>query len=381
MQAETFIIPLFYVVTIGGAVLAALATTWSSARLRSRVGRAIVFTFLALVTLEVCSLVALRVNYGSWLYGEKVNHNAWIFKDHPYLIAMPVGDKSYSVKNVTITHNSLGFRGQEFAPKGNKKRIVAIGGSTTYGVDVSDTETWPHQLERQLGDGYEVLNLGLPGHSTAEHLYTMGAIASRLNPDVVVLHVGHNDMHCMHDAKNTPFLNKCHSDLMVTSSGRCFVSKLPRLAWIRSLVSILQNTGLAPRCPQPSLINGAFADVDPEVMQSYRAQVGSLIAMAKGMGAYVVLVPQVGFRASSMVAGDYGWWTPNLEQKSLGRLLTAFNDELASLAQTHTVSFVSKVSESTWGDPLFIDASHLTGEGNKRLATLIGEELRTATDD
>lgn len=377
VSPENVIIVLFYVITVGGSILVGLNTSWSSSRPSARLGRGVVFTLLSLCVFEVCSLIALRVNYGHLLYDERVNPNAWIFEEHPYMVALPQGSKRYRVDGIEITHNSLGFRGREFPAKGVKKRVVAIGGSTTYCVDVADKDTWPHQLEGSLGDSYEVLNLGVAGHGTAEHLYMMGSIASRLQPDVVVLQVGLNDLHCMHAPTISPVLNKCHSDLYANSVGQCFVAKLPRLATVRALVSILQNIGLAPKCPPDPLPGRKHSDLDPRVVEAFKAQVTALVSIARGMGAQVILVPQVGFKAASVRQGEYQWWTPYLDQSALWSLMTGMNRELQGVSQQLKVPYVDEVTQITWDDSLFVDASHLTGEGNRKLADLISAVVRT----
>lgn len=377
---DAFLIPLFYTVILITAVVVGCLTRWSSTGIWARCGRAIVWALVGVVLLEISSLIALRVNYGYWLYSVSPNPNAWLFEQHPNMVARMLGDKRYAVQDegrpVVLSHNSLGFRGAEFGPKGTTKRVVAIGGSTTYGVDVSDAATWPALLQDQLGADYEVLNLGVAGHGTAEHLYMMGAVASRLEPDVVILHVGLNDMHCMHSPEITPLGNTCHSDLLYLSTGRCFVSTLPRLASIHALVSTLQNLGLSPRCPILAKGRSDFSTVDERVLEDFKARTSAIISSALGRGARVVVVPQVGFRKGDLAAGKYRWWTPYLDQDSLPSFMKVFNEALRGVAQRMKVSYVDSVDSFVWSDDLFVDVSHLNGNGNERMATLIAPEVR-----
>lgn len=380
MTPDTFLIPLFYIVTVVGAVLFACLTKWSSRSVSAQCGRVVVAGLIGLLVLEVSSLIALRVNYGYWLYSVAPNPNAWLFEQHPNMVALMLGSKRYAVedqgRSVMLSHNSLGFRGGEFPAKGSATRVVAIGGSTTYGVDVSDNSTWPALLQDQVGNGYEVLNLGVAGHGTAEHLYMMGAVASRLEPDVVILHIGLNDMHCMHSPEITPLVNKCHSDLLYLSTGRCFVSKLPRLATIHAFVSTMQNIGFVPRCPTLAKARDDFSTVDERVLEDFKARTAAIVSAALGMGARVIVVPQVGFRQGELVQGTYRWWTPYLDQRSLPSLMKVFNRELRAIAQRTGVSYVDGVEQVAWADDLFIDVSHLGRSGNERLASLIAPEVR-----
>lgn len=380
MAPQYLVVIFFYAVCVIGAVLVGINTSWRSASVRSRVGRGVVFTFVGLLAFEVSSLVALRVNYGYLIYDETLNPNAWIFEEHPYVVALPIGGRKYTVQGLEIEHNSLGFRGAEFTNKGTKKRVVTIGGSTTYCVDVSNSDTWPARLEKLLGDGYEVLNLGIPAHSTAEHLYLLGSLVPRLEPDIIIMQVGLNDMHCMHSPDISPVLNKCHTTLFSNSVGQCFVTKLPRLASVRAVVSMMQNIGFAPKCPKDPVTRIEIKDLDPRVVDAFNAQTTSLVSIGKGMNAKVILVPQVGFSAAELASGGYRWWTPYLDQASLGNLLKAFNDELRRVAQATGVSYVESVNYTSWGDDLFVDASHLSGEGNQKLASLISESVKARGD-
>jgi len=75
-------------------------------------------------------------------------------------------------------HNRAGFRGR-FVPQKRalgKKRILFLGGSTTYGWKVNRANyTFPAQIRKLLqqkypGQNFEVINAGLPSGSSAELL-------------------------------------------------------------------------------------------------------------------------------------------------------------------------------------------------------------------
>lgn len=100
-------------------------------------------------------------------------------------------------------HNSLGFRGPEIAiPKpAGRFRIVALGGSTTYTEFVeNDADSFPARLEsalrrRMASDRFEVVNAGCPGYNSWESLATLQYRALELEPDLVILYDGVNDVH------------------------------------------------------------------------------------------------------------------------------------------------------------------------------------------
>lgn len=80
-------------------------------------------------------------------------------------------------------------------------RVACIGTSITYGAGVASPEqnSYPAQLGRMLGDGYEVVNFGLNG-STAIPTGGLGydrsekyADAREFKPDIVIIEFGTND--------------------------------------------------------------------------------------------------------------------------------------------------------------------------------------------
>lgn len=78
--------------------------------------------------------------------------------------------------------------------KGSRRRIVALGGSSTGGAyQMDDIDLfWPRRLEQQLG-GWEVVNQGVGGWNTEHIRVYVETQIERLAPDVLVLYVGHND--------------------------------------------------------------------------------------------------------------------------------------------------------------------------------------------
>jgi lysophospholipase L1-like esterase len=81
-----------------------------------------------------------------------------------------------------------------------RRRIVCIGDSCTYGLGLHAEEAYPKQLERLLNEKaggnyqhFEVLNLGVPGHSSYKGLLLLRELALSFHPDLVIAYFGHND--------------------------------------------------------------------------------------------------------------------------------------------------------------------------------------------
>lgn len=96
-----------------------------------------------------------------------------------------------------VSTNSHGLRGAALAPSGTRKRILAVGDSTTFGLGVNDEEAWPAQLQRLLNarspePHYEVLNAGVTGYTAFQCLHYLLKRGFDLAPDLVVVTSGNN---------------------------------------------------------------------------------------------------------------------------------------------------------------------------------------------
>jgi len=97
--------------------------------------------------------------------------------------------------------NSLGFRGEEISlakPEG-VYRILAVGGSTTFGVYLPWNETYPYYLQEVLRarfgtDAIEVINAGLTGSTAAESFHRLPTQLLPTDPDMVVVYHAFNDL-------------------------------------------------------------------------------------------------------------------------------------------------------------------------------------------
>jgi len=101
-----------------------------------------------------------------------------------------------------IRINSLGFRRPQLkVPKpASTVRIAFLGSSTTYCAEVSSNENaWPHLVAQALhahwsGSTVDYVNAGVPGYSVATSLQNLKSRVAPLDPDIIVIYEGHNDL-------------------------------------------------------------------------------------------------------------------------------------------------------------------------------------------
>jgi hypothetical protein len=91
--------------------------------------------------------------------------------------------------------NALGFRGPEVAPAPapGRRRVLLLGDSFVFGVGVDDGSVVTARLEELLGEGHEVVNLGVSGYSTDQQLLLFEETGRGLRPDLVLLVMADND--------------------------------------------------------------------------------------------------------------------------------------------------------------------------------------------
>ncbi len=161
---------------------------------------------LTLSTLLPVLLLELGVRFYFRTFGTETERVAYVyswneinaltsrFRAVPYL--------NYGLSPNYPGHNSFGFRGAEFsiARTEGTFRIVAMGGSTTYGFLIDDwQQAYPPQLETILRDTYgyssvEVINAGVPAYATWETLAAFEYRVLDLQPDLIIVYDGINDL-------------------------------------------------------------------------------------------------------------------------------------------------------------------------------------------
>ncbi|MCA9400197.1 MAG: hypothetical protein KC713_01120 [Candidatus Omnitrophica bacterium] len=146
-----------------------------------------------------------------------------------YLLYIPTPGLTHQDKPI---HNTHGYRG-ELIPmdrKANKYRILCLGGSTTYGWKIKNSEkTYPSQLADLLREhlpaqyeDVEVINAGIPFGTTAEILTHYLLKFSYYRPDLVIINTGGNDALVM----TLPFY---HPDYSHTRRQMSEIKPLPRM--------------------------------------------------------------------------------------------------------------------------------------------------------
>ncbi len=266
--------------------------------------------------------------------------------------------------------NSKGFRGPEFAIEKTPgvTRVVALGDSVTFGGAVS----YPQMLAECLGNGYEVINAGVPGYSLFQGLRMFESRIARVKPDIVTVMFGWND----------------HWYARGYPDSRQQVMGAPELPWPVSFVRglcIFQLLHYAVARGDAKR-NESASHVYRVPMDEYRALLGELINKVKASNARAVLLTTPSALDSGKVP-DYLFglgFIRRLENeveeetaRRLRRLHGDYNDIVREAASKKTVplldlesKFYKLSTEKLFRDPS-LDVVHPNEDGYR----LIGDYL------
>ncbi|MDQ6653915.1 MAG: GDSL-type esterase/lipase family protein [Acidobacteriota bacterium] len=328
------------------------------------------YVVLILFFAEAACIIGFYLMNHRWTFNDQSEYVRTLFEAHPYLIGAGKPNAHVTHQGVTYTHNIQGFRGKDFPAKTTKLRVVTIGGSTTYGIGVNDDETWPAQLEHGLGEKYEVLNMGIPGHSTAEHINMLSLIVPQYSPDILVMNVGLNDLRNIHVKNLAPDYSDYHAPTFSSALGLCSDGMLERFACGKLVVWSLQRLWVFPRCilRRHPLEEDSSPQAEQVAMQVYRRNLETLIAIAKNKELKPILVPQVLVK-ERFQGGRLKWWIPFVEDDQLIGYLNQYNAVTEDVARHEGVYFAAQILQQPWTKDDFADPSHLSAGGNRKFAS------------
>jgi len=276
--------------------------------------------------------------------------------------------------------NSLGFRGREIDEAGrkNKIRIVALGGSTTFGIGASGNDTtYPALLEKFLNKDkvsskfkkydFEVINAGIPGALSGNLLRFFAEKVLPLKPDALIIYSGWNDWnhffgegHLMFEYRSFPYrVHRWLTDQSILYSKMRNIFTGYR-AWVKG--------GEYIERAQKILDQGYFE-------KSLDENIGKLLVLcqAKKIQAFFLLHPpplsffpledEKKFMENDPVFLESVEMMPRVHRalKKIGRAITKKN-------HVPLIDIDYMFDPKEFGDPLFTDIIHFTDVGNARIA-------------
>lgn len=338
----------------------------------------IIFSGLVLLALLVLAegfqRVRLAVSYSpkKWLlYGLSWNS---VPAESPRVLIYPVREKgkyhllqtgkrkiSGETDQISIKVNQLGFRGNNILRQKSEGvyRIVAIGGSSTFGAMNPDHETYPAILQRELNrrlgsERFEVINAGIPGLAPSHLIHLIRPEILPLEPDLILI------------------MSMFNHYFVVSNEGwRRPLIHLRKLLEQRSVLFLTLSEKFTYFSDERSILAKLFV-----LFADYRSYLEDIIEQSKSKGARVFVVMQPilprGKSGKNLIPGSTAseqGWEPRFYKKVL-RLV----DTVARLKQVVVVD--ASVATGGFSLDMFQDAVHLTSEGNAFVAQKIIESMK-----
>lgn len=299
-----------------------------------------------------------------------------LYYSHPYI--------SYDMKpGYTIpgevTINSHGYRGEEFAlekPPGTY-RIVALGGSTTYGISLNDDETYPYYLQRELRkrlgtDKIEVINAGLVSATTAESLARFLLKIVPLEPDMVIFYEGYNDL--------PPRMFNDYSDdyYHFRKNPRYEFSLLSDSILYRLIVSGFKaslhypNTILLSQIWKfenlPKEDGKKIENFNATSSAVYERNLDYIITVAKAKNISITL-------STFAFDDDAPNWNDYMPDILWAKGINENNAAIRELAEKYRLPIIEFYEYGLRNKQIFEDSIHMTAEGNEEMAKVFSDTL------
>ncbi len=287
-------------------------------------------------------------------------------------------------------HDERGFRSPPFrVPKpAGVRRVVLMGASTVYGIGVEDDETGAVRLGEELARRYpgrpvEVVNAGVPGWTSRETLLHLNAHVAGLEPDVVVMTDGRNEIfpQLWNDyrddyshyrrfdydlrASNRPFkrlFRVSHLAMLVLASGR------GRLGFSAGAEHPLYGS---IRYDNRPTVDELAANLErPGIGATFEANLRRFVAGGRALGAVPVLAT-VPFRTegyASSVLTHRPELLPSLEARA--RANNAATREVAAELAAPLVDLY-RLDRERW----LMDDCHFTPEGEREVGRMLADAV------
>lgn len=301
------------------------------------------------------------------------------FRPHPYFNYVGNPDYVFPEDGYKL-HNSRGFRQPEWPdtkPPG-AIRILAVGGSTTYGAHYREhTQVWPALLETRLNNQYsspiEAFNLGLPSYTTHEIMGVISMLAPVLSPDIILIHVGANEAFTAcypneggPDNTNARFSWKYQPlpDFAKSAMRRSFLLRYLGFVWASKTGRLPGNMITTVQYPPPD---------DATLMENARKATGKYFRYT--LSTLIVLSRHIGATPVLLTHPLHASWNP--EQVYYQSVIPAMHRNNRIIhevgAEYHTL--VIDLYTLMQDPAVFLDAIHASPEGMAMKARIIGDQI------
>ncbi len=339
--------------------------------------------------------VALRLKTGAWpetrvaAYTKFVEKIGKAYRPHPVLIVAGRPDAFLEAAGHVVHFNARGQRVTNVrdvpVPKpAGTYRVVCEGGSTTFDLlALDDAGTWPARLGTLLRPRADVVNGGFPGWTSLETKLALQIRDLDLQPDLVVVFSGVNDLQPAAHVPFAPDYTVGHADILPRVLGVApvpvrLVSRLVFVEWLRGRLRPGTPAETAEGyVPSYEWKGGAKRDDIPaEAVAVFERNLRSTIAIAAARGARTLLVAQSARVRAGHEKADRDWlegWIPGLTANGSLAGLARYNAVAKKLGDEGLALFLDPFAAGVFGDAHFLDPVHFSPTGSELFAKTLAK--------
>jgi lysophospholipase L1-like esterase len=260
-------------------------------------------------------------------------------------------------------------------------RVVALGGSSTIGWHVDGGRDWPSRLEARLAPlgPVEVVNAGRPGATTATDFFALRDRLLRLDPDVLVLYEGFNDLwrgvrlRIAEEPKYGPV-----DETLPPASGEALDRGAPRPWPVRPLLLAAKLGAFLEERYRTPAVRGVSRPPDAAIMRLYARNLRAMVRLARRRGVDVVVVtfgdaddPRAPATERARRLRYAMEAMPGLDVPTLARALARYRELGRVVARHEGVTLVDAAPALAGRAAYFTDTIHFTPSGEDALAARI----------
>ena len=289
--------------------------------------------------------------------------------------------------------NSIGLRGEEPPEEWDEYfTIITVGGSTTHCFYLDDQKTWPYHLQENLrawNDRIWVGNGGLIGHTTRGHIIFMREVIPQLNPDMVIVLCGINDLGLSLkpniSREGVPWEQASIGDRILASSRLIQVLSRWKRILFEDAIVITENL---PRSYSYTTLDSPEIPLPPDLrtilpsLPEYESNIRTIIHQAREADVRIVFLTQpLMFEDNEYWRGMWGkphWFGASgmvYSASALWRMLDMFNTELKQICRDEGVPCFDLAAALGHDNVFFVDEMHFSEAGAAEVSNLVSEFL------
>ncbi|MBI3782119.1 MAG: hypothetical protein HY270_01835 [Deltaproteobacteria bacterium] len=215
-----------------------------------------------------------------------------------------------------------------------------------------------------------MLNLGIPGYSTAENLIQTAFELPELHPSVALYYEGWNDVRSAHVPNLDPYYADFHGRLQPTNVGLAGPHGYYSALWYGCSVIAARLFASQPFSP-------ADSSIDVPALDLFDRNLRAIVAIDRGFQIEPVLIPQAANCAALRDVSFGTPWIPFVPEREQCAVLAAYNDRMLTIGRELGVTVVTAVAvPDAFSMDDFNDLVHFNQKGARKFSELVAPVVR-----